>query len=107
MPQTRVKKPADITDLTAVELARDATSGRLPGMQVTKASLARLNAVSAERNAIEIPLFEQARARAREREDVKARGDALGLTPAIHCRTHRFWGLTGRLHRDPVVAPPL
>ncbi len=78
MSKTKVKELAVITDLSAMALAQETSSGRLSATDVIEAYLARVNAVNPELNAIVIPLFDEARARARELDDAYARGDVPG-----------------------------
>ncbi len=78
MSQAKVKDPTLITDLSAVELAQETTSGRFSAKDVVEAYLARVNTTNPGLNAIVIPLFDEARARARELDDAYARGDVPG-----------------------------
>ena len=78
MSQTKVKELPHITDLSAVELAQETTSGSLSATEVVEAYLARVNTVNPGLNAIVIPLFDEARARAKELDEDLARGDVPG-----------------------------
>ncbi|MGJ5621384.1 amidase [Sulfitobacter sp. MF3-043] len=71
-------EPTRITDLSAVELARETTSGRLSATAVVEAFLAQVDKVNPGLNAIAIPLFEEARARAKELDEAFTRGDVPG-----------------------------
>jgi len=67
-----------IVDLSAAELAEQTRSGRLSAKDVIEAYLTRINEVNPELNAIVIPLFDEARARAKELDEAYGRGDAPG-----------------------------
>ena len=78
MAQDKTDESKIITSLSATELARETESGRLSATDVVEAYLAHIDEVNPGLNAIVIPLFDQARARARELDHAYARGDAPG-----------------------------
>ena len=78
MAEDRTDESKLITHLSASELARETGAGRLSVTDVVEAYLAHVNEVNPGLNAIVIPLFEEARARAKELDQSYARGDAPG-----------------------------
>ncbi|HEY76093.1 MAG TPA: amidase [Thermoflexia bacterium] len=67
-----------ITDLSASVLAEMIQAGELSALEVTEAHIRRIEAVNERINAVVIPLFDKARAQAREADERRARGEPLG-----------------------------
>jgi len=78
MSQAKTKGLTHITEMNAIELAQETTSGRLSATEVIEAYLARVDSVNPDLNAIVIPLFEEAQARAKELDESFARGETPG-----------------------------
>ena len=67
-----------ITKLSATELATKVKTGEMAAQEVTEAHIQRIEEVNSELNAVVIPLFDQARAQAREADQKRQRGEPLG-----------------------------
>lgn len=67
-----------ITQLSASELATKIKAGELSAQEVTEAHIQRIEKVNGELNALVIPLFDQARAQAKEADQKQRRGEPLG-----------------------------
>lgn len=68
----------DITFFGASELAKRITAGDFSAYDVVESHIRRIEAVNPQLNAIVIPLFDQARAQAKEADKKHARGEWLG-----------------------------
>ena len=67
-----------ITDLSASELAEKITAGELSAQEVTEAHIQRIEQVNGKLNAVVIPLFDEARAQAKDADQKGKRGEPLG-----------------------------
>lgn len=69
---------AEITSLSATEMAVRIASGLLSSREIIEAHIRRIEAVNERINAVVVPLFAQARAEADAADAARARGDKLG-----------------------------
>jgi fatty acid amide hydrolase len=72
-----------ITRLSASDLATNIKAGELSAQEVTEAHIKRIGEVNGALNAVVIPLFEQARAEAKEADAKQGRGEPLGLLHGV------------------------
>lgn len=72
---------ADITGLSATDLARRIAGGEVSSHEVVKAHIERIEAVNGALNAVVVPRFEQALREAREADVKRLRGEHL---PPLH-----------------------
>lgn len=69
---------AAITDLSASDLAEAIRAGQYSSKEVLEAFIQRIEAVNPQLNALILPTFTEARARAAEADEAHRRGDVLG-----------------------------
>ena len=75
---TATKAIADITALSATEMAQQIATGALSSSEVVEAHIRRIEEVNPLINAVVVPLFEQARREAKAADTALARGESLG-----------------------------
>ncbi|HEX8491848.1 MAG TPA: amidase [Pyrinomonadaceae bacterium] len=78
MTTTTDEAIADITALSATEMAEQIAIGALSSSEVVEAHLRRIEEVNPLINAVVVPLFEQARKEAEAADTARARGESLG-----------------------------
>jgi fatty acid amide hydrolase len=84
-----------ITQLSASELATKIKAGELTAQEVTEAHIQRIEEVNSELNAVVIPLFDQARAQAKEADLKQQRGEPLGLMHGVPVTIKEQFRVTG------------
>jgi fatty acid amide hydrolase len=108
---------ADLTFLTAAELARRIACGELSAVEAVEAHIRRCEAVHARLNALVVPLFDEARAAARAADARRGRGEPLGPLHGVPVTIKELFdvagtpttlGLAGRVGRVAAAdAPPV
>jgi Asp-tRNA(Asn)/Glu-tRNA(Gln) amidotransferase A subunit family amidase len=75
---TAIEAGAEITSLSATEMAKSIASGALSSRAVVEAHIRRIETINPRINAVVVPLFAQALTEADEADAARARGDKLG-----------------------------
>lgn len=86
---------AEILRLPGVEIAAAVRSGALSAVEVLETYLARIDALNPRLRAIVFPLYDEARARAREIDAARRRGETLGLLAGVPVTVKDSFDLRG------------
>jgi fatty acid amide hydrolase len=83
------------TAWSAAEIARRIAARDISSAEVTRAFIARIEAVNPRLNAVVVPRFQEAEAEAREADERQARGEALGSLHGVPITVKECFHLTG------------
>lgn len=72
-----------ITQIDASELAQKIKAGDISAQEVIEAHIQRIKAVNDKLNAVVMPLFDEALAQAKEADQKRQNGEALGPLPGV------------------------